>query len=77
MRFLLRLFSRLSLRANHAVGILIGRLVYLVSPRYRACTLGNIATSGLCADRDAVRALAWTNAGENGKGLTELSLIHI
>ena len=55
------------------MGILIGRLVYLVSPRYRACTLGNIATSGLCADRDAVRALAWTNAGENGKGLTELA----
>ncbi len=58
--------------ANHALGAFLGRLVYLLSPRYRARVLDNIVSSGLAASRAEVRSLAWTNAAEIGKAGTEL-----
>jgi len=73
LRFFLRLLSRLSLAANHRVGAALGHLVYSLSPRYRSRVLDNLAASGLCANRDEVRHLARTNAGEIGKGVTELA----
>jgi len=73
LRILFRLLARLPLAANHAVGALAGRLVYLLSPRYRARMLDNVAHSGLCADGKAVRRFARTNAAEIGKGATELA----
>jgi KDO2-lipid IV(A) lauroyltransferase len=51
----------------------IGRLVYIVSPRYRRRVLDNITASGVCASAAAVRAMAWDNSREIGKGLTELA----
>ena len=58
--------------ANHALGAFIGRLVYLLSPRYRARVLDNITSSGVASGRAEVRRLAWANAAEIGKGGTEL-----
>jgi KDO2-lipid IV(A) lauroyltransferase len=60
------------LRANHAVGAFLGRLVYRLSPRYRMRTLDNLAASGLCGSAEDVRRVARANAAEIGKGATEL-----
>ncbi|HUL95798.1 MAG TPA: lysophospholipid acyltransferase family protein [Usitatibacter sp.] len=73
MRLLLRALAWLSLRANHAVGAAIGRLVFAFSPRYRACLLANLASSRLCASRQGLRAMARANAAEMGKAATELA----
>ena len=72
MKLLLRPLARLTLRANHAVGAFLGRLVFRFSPRYRHRLLENLASSGLCPSPEAVRALAKENAAEIGKGATEL-----
>ncbi len=72
MKLLLRPLARLTLRANHAVGAFLGRLVFRFSPRYRHRLLENLASSGLCSSPEAVRALAKENAAEIGKGATEL-----
>ncbi len=58
--------------ANHALGALLGRVVYLLSPRYRTRVLDNIGSSGVCGSRADVRRFAWENAAEIGKGATEL-----
>jgi KDO2-lipid IV(A) lauroyltransferase len=71
VRVLFRLLGRLPLRANHALGALLGRMVYLASPRFRLRTLENLGASGVCA-RDEVGRLAWRNAAELGKAATEL-----
>ena len=73
MRFFLRLLARLSLRSNHAVGAAIGHLVYTLSPRYRSRVLDNLTASGVCRDAAEVRRVARENAGEIGKGVTELA----
>lgn len=72
MKLFLRPLAYLSLGANHGVGAFLGRLVYALSPRYRARLLENLAASGLCGSKDDVRRLAWENAAEIGKGATEL-----
>ena len=72
MRLLFRLLARLPLRANHALGAVLGRLVYLASPRFRRRTLENLAASGVCAASE-VNSLAWRNAAELGKAATELA----
>jgi KDO2-lipid IV(A) lauroyltransferase len=51
----------------------MGRLVYMVSPRYRSRLLDNLTASGVCSGSEAVRRLARTNASEVGKGATELA----
>lgn len=58
---------------NHAVGAFMGRLVYMVSPRYRSRLLDNLTASGVCRDGDEVRRTARVNAVEIGKGATELA----
>lgn len=73
MRLAFRLLSRLPLRANHFMGALAGRLVYLLSPRYRRRIRENLAHSGLAGDEKAVRRFARQNAAEIGKGATELA----
>ncbi|HET9580060.1 MAG TPA: lysophospholipid acyltransferase family protein [Usitatibacter sp.] len=73
LKLVLRVLSKLPLALNHAVGGLLGRLAYLLSPRYRSRVLDNIAGSGLCANGDEVRRLARVNAVEIGKGATELA----
>jgi KDO2-lipid IV(A) lauroyltransferase len=73
LKLLLRLLARLPLRANHAVGALVGRAVYLLSPRYRRTLDENLGASGVVERPAELRRLAWQNAVENGKGLSELA----
>ena len=73
MKLFLRPLAGLTLGANHALGALLGRLVYAVSPRYRLRVIENISTSGLAGSAEAVRRLARANAAEIGKGATELA----
>jgi KDO2-lipid IV(A) lauroyltransferase len=69
---LLRPLASLSLAANHAVGAFLGRLVFLLSPRYRKRLLENLGGSGLAATGEDLRRMARENAAEIGKGATEL-----
>ena len=69
MRLLFRLLARLPLRVNHAWGALAGRVVFLLSPRYRKRVRENLARAGLAGDPRLERA----NAAEIGKGATELA----
>jgi KDO2-lipid IV(A) lauroyltransferase len=72
LKFLLRPLASLPLGANHALGAFLGRLVFLLSRRYRARVIENLTQSGLCRSPDDVRRLARENAAEIGKGATEL-----
>jgi len=72
LKRLLRPLAWLPLSANHALGAFLGRLVFLLSPRYRRRLRGNLAASGLAASTDDVRRMARENAAEIGKGATEL-----
>jgi len=73
LKFFLRLLARLPLAANHALGALMGRMVYILSRRYRHCVLENLATSGIAPGKPELRRLARANAAEIGKGVTELA----
>ena len=73
MTLLFRLLACLPLRANHALGALMGRMVWFLAPRYRHRVLDNLRNSGIAADRAAVMRLARANAAEIGKGATELA----
>jgi KDO2-lipid IV(A) lauroyltransferase len=73
VKLLFRILARLPLRANHALGAFLGRLVFALSPRYRRRTRENLAQSGLCAGEEDVRRMARENAGEIGKSATELA----
>ena len=73
MKPLFRLLARLPLRANHAIGAFLGRLVYFVSPRYRWRLLDNLVASGVASGGRAVRRIARANAAEVGKGATEIA----
>jgi KDO2-lipid IV(A) lauroyltransferase len=72
LKLFLRPLARLSLRANHAVGAFLGRLVYVLSPRYRRRVRENLRLAGLATTSEDVRRMAWENAAEIGKGATEL-----
>jgi Kdo2-lipid IVA lauroyltransferase/acyltransferase len=69
---LLRPLARLSLAANHALGAFLGRLVFLLSPRYRLRLLENLGASGLAKTPEDLKRMARENATEIGKGGTEL-----
>ena len=73
MRLLLRFLAWLDLSANHRLGALAGRLVYLLSPRYRFRALENLRTAAIAPDGGALRRLARENAAEIGRGGTELA----
>jgi KDO2-lipid IV(A) lauroyltransferase len=73
LRLLLRFLAWLDLSANHRLGALAGRLVYLLSPRYRLRALENLRTAAIAADDAALRRLARENAAEIGRGATELA----
>ena len=59
MKRLLRPLASLSLAANHAVGSFLGRVAFLLSPRYRRRLLDNLAASGLAATPGDVRRIGW------------------
>jgi KDO2-lipid IV(A) lauroyltransferase len=54
------------------VGAFLGRLVYVLSPRYRRRIRENLRLAGLAKTSGDVRRMAWENAAEIGKGATEL-----
>lgn len=68
MLFLLRLVARIPLPLLHAVGVGVGWIVYLLSPRYRRVLRSNLDTAGLSGLRSAV-------IGECGKAALELPAI--
>src|SRR6476659_683687 len=68
LKSLLRPLASLSLAANHAVGAFLGRLAFLLSPRYRKRLLENLGGSGLAATGADLRRMARENAAEIGKG---------
>lgn len=69
MVFFFRLLSRLPLGLVHALGSLLGRLAYLVSPTYRRNLRANLAQAGFGSD------LCGAAAAEAGKQALELSRI--
>jgi len=73
LRLLLRFLAWLDLPANHRVGAFTGRLVHLLSPRYRHRALENLRSSGIAADDDAVARLVRENADQIGMGAAELA----
>ena len=72
MRLLFRMLARLPLPLNHALGALVGRLVFRLSPRYRHRLLDNVRESRVVPAADTMR-LARANAAEIGKGATEMA----
>jgi KDO2-lipid IV(A) lauroyltransferase len=73
LRLLFRFLAWLDLPANHAVGVLAGRLVYALSPRFRLRTLENLRSAGIAHDSASLARLARENAAEIGKGAGELA----
>ena len=73
MRFLFRLLACLPLAANHAVGAFLGRVVYAFSPRYKRRLRENLSASGLAPSAQDVGRMAWENAAEIGKGVSEVA----
>lgn len=65
---LFRLLSFLPLPALHAIGWLVGWLVFLISPSYRRRLSENISRAGH-------RAYLYSAVGEAGKGMFELPFI--
>lgn len=69
MVFIFRILSRLPLRVVHALGALLGRLIYLLSPTYRRHVRENLAQAGIDP------ALRGAVAAESGKQMLELARI--
>ncbi|MDE2440764.1 MAG: lysophospholipid acyltransferase family protein [Betaproteobacteria bacterium] len=69
MVFLFRLLSLLPLCVLHALGGILGRLIYWLSPTYRRHVQENMAQAGI---DPAIRAAV---AGETGKQMVELARI--
>ena len=67
---LARLLAIFPLSFLHRLGALCGRIVYLVSPRYRRCLSTNLRTAGFTETSLLRQAIA-----EAGKGLLELPAI--
>lgn len=67
---LARLLARLPLSVLHRLGALCGRIVYLVSPRYRRSLSTNLRAAGFAQSALLRQAIA-----EAGKGLLELPAI--
>src|SRR5262245_10567140 len=70
MLFLLRLVARLPLPLLHAVGVFLGWVVYLISPRYRRMIGHNLDIAGLNTARMRMAVVA-----ETGKGALEIPAI--
>ena len=73
MKFVFRFLSWLPLRANHALGAILGRIAFAFPTRFRRLTLENLRLSGLCRDEAGVQRLSRESAAEVGKGVTELA----
>ena len=72
MLAVLRLIARIPLPQLHAIGMLLGWLVYGLSPRYRSRMKDNLYASGLCADDAARRSLLRQAIAEAGRAAIEI-----
>lgn len=70
MLFLLRLVARFPLPLLHGVGVALGWIVYVLSPRYRKYLKLNLDTAGLRGLRLRCAVVA-----ESGKGVMELPAV--
>jgi Kdo2-lipid IVA lauroyltransferase/acyltransferase len=73
LRLFFRFLAWLGLPANHAVGVLLGRIFFIVTPGWRRRTRENLAASGLVHGDGEVRRLVRENVKEIGKGASELA----
>lgn len=71
VHFILSALARLPLPVLHRLGILLGWLVYLVSPKYAGLLRNNLYACGIHQDKHASRALLHKNIGESGKAVVE------
>ncbi len=74
MAILLRFLSHLPLPVLHALGILLGWLIYLAPGRHSRRTRSNLRQSGLCPNQ-ACRPLLRQVIAESGKSILELAPI--
>ncbi len=72
MTLLFRLFAKLSLKTNHAIGAALGLLAYLLSHSFSQLTYDNLQQSGLGPNEKSFRELLSASVRETGRGLTEL-----
>lgn len=70
LKLLFRLIAALPLRAVHAIGAMAGRLVYVVSPKFRRRTRENLAGAGY-----GEAGLAAATAAEAGKQALETAWV--
>lgn len=75
LKGLLRLLAFLPLPISHGLGALLGRAVFLLSPRYARRMTDNLAASGLCGDGRACAGLLRRAAAEAGKSAAELPAV--
>lgn len=75
MMFLFRLLARLPLPLLHALGIVLGWLIYWAPGRHAARMRNNLIDSGVCTPGRACRRLLRQAIAESGKGIIELSAV--
>ena len=75
MMFLFKLFARLPLPVVHALGVVVGWLIYWGPGRHSARMRDNITLSGLCDPGAQCRRLLRQNIRETGKGIAELAVM--
>ncbi|MEJ5211631.1 MAG: lysophospholipid acyltransferase family protein [Burkholderiales bacterium] len=75
MAVLMRLAARVPLPLLHGLGVLLGWLVYAVSPTYRRRLRDNLAASGVAPDARALRRLRHAAIAHAGKAMMELPVI--
>ncbi|WP_028535431.1 lysophospholipid acyltransferase family protein [Paludibacterium yongneupense] len=74
VHLILTLLARLPLPLLQGLGSLLGRLTYVLSPRFATRLKDNLETSKICLDYRLFRALVKQSAGETGKGALELAI---
>ena len=70
-RFVLTLLAYIPLSVNHALGALLGWLVYLGSPSYARRIKQNIQQSHIAQSSNSLRQLIQSNIAESGKTVIE------
>ena len=75
IKALLRPLGWIPLRWTHAVGALLGRIVYLCSPVYASRLRENLRQSGLATEPRAFERLLRSSIGEAGKSFSEILAI--
>ena len=75
LKTVFRLLAFLPLRVLHGLGVLLGRLIYVVSAQYAARTRENLRLSGLANDETEYQKMLSATIDETGKSFMELPWI--